>query len=734
MSTVTPSRPATPPPSGPRPRRTGPMSGARTIDPFKVLRRHLVLLIGTAVIGGAVGVVAYFALNKLYPLYSGEVLFEIRPGLSEARDVASRDITQDDLVLRLATTESMLLTSREVLEAAVKEPDVRSTQWFRTWYIGDDGMPEVDLAVDELEEDVDRRLIPGTNLFGLNWSTAEAGDVPIILNSIGRAYIAKRKVLDDETYNENLNLFRTELNQTNRELDDLAQEIEAFIREKGITTLDDPRSNQLALAMSDLVKRIAETNSALNMGESGYMQTAAKLEGTIEPSEDDRRMAMDHPTVRPHEVAVLQAKTALRELREKYSDPDHFSIKRGEARQRALELEYEVKLEEIMTDNLRAQLKGLASQIERYRNMIEELEKEYEERDTQLRTLAADMSRYLQMEDERDHLAATRDADIELIREVTLMRLRADASRVRMAQMARTPREKSFPKIEFIVPMAIVALLAVVVGLVFLRELTDQRVKTASDLALLPEARVLGVIPDMGEDPTRTKSAQLVVFDSPNSVLAESYRQVRAPIDKAMAQAGHQSLLLVGGLPGTGTTTMATNLAAAAVASGKTVAVIDANFRRPGLAEAMGVPTDAPGLGDLLKGEASLEEALLESRAGIAVIGAGRPASRVFDRLNNGRFDALMAQLRDRFDLIIVDAPPAVVAGDALVLANKLDAAVLVVRANQEQRGLVARLLGQLVDARCELLGVVLNRPRGTAGGYLKKNYRTMAKYAAEES
>ncbi len=706
------------------------MSGARSIDPFKVLRRHLVLLIGTGVIGGALGVVVFLVLNKVYPLYGGEVLFEIRPGLSEARDVASRDITQDDLVLRLATTESTLLTSREVLDAAVKERDVQSTEWFRGGFMGDDGTPLVDDAVDELEEDVNRRLIPGTNLFGLTWSTFEAGDVAIVLNSIGRAYTAKRKTLDDEIYNENLNLFRAELNKTNRELDDLAQEIEAFIREKGITTLDDPRSNQLALAMSDLVKRIAETASAVNMSESAYMQTAAKLEGTIEPTEDDRKMAQDHPTVRPHELAVLQAKTALRELRDKYTDPDHFAITRSDARLRALELEYESKLEEIMTDNLRAQLKALASQIERYRNMTEELENEYEEKDGLLRTLAAEMSRYLQMEDERDHLASTRDADIELIREVTLMRLRADASRVRMAQMARTPREKSFPKIEFIVPMVVVGLLAVVVGLVFLRELTDQRVKSASDLALLSDARVLGVIPDLEEDPTRTKTAELVVHDAPNSVLAESYRQVKAPIDKAMTQAGHQTLLLVGGLPGAGTTTMATNLAAASAASGKTVLVVDANFRRPQLAEAMGVSTEAPGLGDVLKGEASLEEALLESRIGVTVLGAGRPANRVFDRLNDGRFDGLIAQLRDRFDLIIVDAPPAVVAGDAMVLANKLDAAVLVVRANQEQRGLVARLLNQLGDARCDLIGVVLNRPRGTAGGYFKKNYQTMARYA----
>lgn len=692
----------------------------------------MVVLVCTGIFGGTLGAATYFMLNKFFPWYSNEVLFEIRAGLSEARDIASRDITQDDLVMRLASTESMLLTSRQVLEAAVKQPDVQSTSWFRHSFVDQSGSLLIDDCVDDLEDSVKRRLIPGTNLFGLKWSAREAADVPIVLMSVARAYTNKRKLLDDEIYNENLDLFRTELNQVNRELDDLAQEIEAFIREKGITTLDDPRSNQLSLAISDLVRRIAEAQGALSLSVSSYMQTAAKLEGSVEPSEDDRRMAQDHPAVRPHEVAVLQAKTALRELRERYADPQHYSIQKAESRLRALELEYQAKIEEIMADNLRAQLNAYGAQNERYRRQIEEMETEYEEKDSLLRTLAADMSRYLEMEDQRDHLVATRNANIELIQEVRLMRLRADASRVRLAQQAQTPREKSFPKIELIVPAVTILVLGLVTGLIFLRELTDQRVKSASDLAMLPNGQVLGVIPELDEAPGKSKKAELIVRREPTGVMAESYRQVAAPIDKAMNRAGHQTLLLVGGLPGAGTTTVATNLAAVAAASGRSVVVVDANFRRPRLAAAMGVSDEGPGLGELLKGEATVAEALVESEEGVSVIVAGRPANRVFERLNDGHFDSIIASLRGLFDLVIIDAPPSVVAGDALVLANKLDAAVLVVRAFQEQRGLVARLANQLSDAHCELLGIVLNRPRGTAGGYFKKNFSTMAKYAAE--
>ena len=68
------------------------------------------------------------------------------------------------------------------------------------------------------------------------------------------------------------------------------------------------------------------------------------------------------------------------------------------------------------------------------------------------------------------------------------------------------------------------------------------------------------------------------------------------------------------------------------------------------------------------------------------------------------------------YDLVLVDSPPGIVAGDAIVLANRTDATLLVVRADAEERGLVGRLVGQLKHMDGVFLGVVLNRPRHAAG------------------
>jgi capsular exopolysaccharide synthesis family protein len=692
----------------------------------------MLLIIASAIFGTGVGVAAHFAFMRFYPLHSSSVVFEIRPGLSDVRDIAASEITQDQLVTRLALTETVLLLSRDVLETAMRDRQVRGTAWFQDNFISDASAELVDDAIDELEEDLRTRAVRSTNLFELSWSTHEAGDVPIVLNSIANAYLDKRKDLDNEVYSSNIGVFRDQLNKTQRELEDLDSKMQLYIKSNAMDTLVDPKESQVAHNLRQISSQITDMSGQLSMAASALEQTAAKIEGTLEPTSEDLLRAEHDPMVQPHQQAVLAIKTELRHLYEMYH-PGHAMIKRNEIRLRATEAERDSAVEEIVRENLEAQFRDLQNSIGQMTAALEGLETEYEEKSIQLRELAATQNQYESMSTQREYLLVQRDADLQLIKEVRLMQLRSDAGRVRLAQLALSPREPSFPQPEVVIPLGALLVVALTVGMIFLRELTDHRVKSASDLAVLPGAQIIGIIPERTEDPTRPRTAELVVRRHPQSVLAESYRQAFASLTKSMDRAGHQSLLVVGGLPGAGTSTVSTNLAATWAASGRRVLVVDANFRRPRLAEALGAEQSAPGLGDVLAGTASIDDAVFELDHGISLMPAGSPANRIYEALNTRQFDSLQAELRDRFDLIIFDAPPAVVAGEALSLANRVDAAMLVVRAGKEQRGLVGRLIGQLSDAHCDLLGVVLNRPRGTAGGYFKKNYAAMAAYSADQ-
>ncbi|MEC8818714.1 MAG: capsular exopolysaccharide family protein, partial [Planctomycetota bacterium] len=95
--------------------------------------------------------------------------------------------------------------------------------------------------------------------------------------------------------------------------------------------------------------------------------------------------------------------------------------------------------------------------------------------------------------------------------------------------------------------------------------------------------------------------------------------------------------------------------------------------------------------------------------------------------------DETLGRLKQDYDMVLIDGPPGVVSGDALMLASKCDSALLVVRSGSEERGLVGRLINQLGQMEASFIGVIFNRPRNTAGGYFKKNFLTMANYTPKD-
>ena len=135
MSSLTPNRPvvARGPAAAPRPAR--PVSGVTSIDPFRVLRRHAVLIVAAAVIGAVLGAAAYFALGRFHPLYRGTIYYQIHPGLKQSTDLGVNDLLQDQLVFRLANTETMLLMDRGVIRQAVLSPAAQRTSWFRSKFV-----------------------------------------------------------------------------------------------------------------------------------------------------------------------------------------------------------------------------------------------------------------------------------------------------------------------------------------------------------------------------------------------------------------------------------------------------------------------------------------------------------------------------------------------------------------------------------------------------------------------
>lgn len=711
--------------------RSGPQSnaGAVAIDPLRVLRQHAVAIVASVFVGATLGVVAHLALDRLYPLYSDTVLFELVPAPEGVDEVIVRDERTEEAVERLGQTEAARILSRDLLEAAMNSRDIEQTKWSE-YYRDENGRFVPALAVDDLKDELGAGHVRRQNFFSLSWSTHEASDVPVVLNRIADTYLQRKKAADDARFEQNRQTFRRQLDDLDAQLASIGKEIAKFVVDKNLTSTSEERNNVL-VAVEDTSRRVNETKSLLTLSQSRKQQTEAKMEGLLEPTPDDIRTAEEDPQIQQANNTLRELKVEVETYRKKFAN-DHPALRSMEKRLASAELERDSKLQEILRRNLNADFKTFSDQVESYQGLLEKFEADLESLAVRLKDFTANVSTMQELKDRRERLLEARQKQLEVLANLDQLKARDDARSVSIAKSAATPREKSFPKLKIMIPLGAALMLAATLAFVFLREMLDTRIRYATDLAAIPGLRLLGTVPDLSDDPVGPKKIERVIRDVPKSVVAEVCRQIAGQVRKAATQGGIRSIACMSGLPEAGTTSFVSNLADSLAAGGLKVLVVDANFRRSRLASAMGTEPDAVGLGDVLRGQVSLGDAIRPAGGDVDILSAGTPDSRVFEMLPTPKFDAMIAEASGRYDIVLVDVPPVVVASDALTIANKVDGTIVIVRAFQEQRGLVARMVSQLGDVRSQIVGVVLNRPRNTAGGYLRKNYEAMASYSTK--
>jgi capsular exopolysaccharide synthesis family protein len=199
----------------------------------------------------------------------------------------------------------------------------------------------------------------------------------------------------------------------------------------------------------------------------------------------------------------------------------------------------------------------------------------------------------------------------------------------------------------------------------------------------------------------------------PDEALAEAFRRLRSLLPDIASLHGEAdrgtSLLLTGAQPKEGTTAVACGLAIAMAETGATVVLVDANLRNPGVGRYLALDTSL-GLADVLAGAATVPDVLQDSLDGrLTVLPSGEQRPDPGEMLASPRLGATVRSLTERFDVVIVDAPPLQGVADAAVLSKVTDGALLVVRANRTRTVDVERSVDLLERVGAKLAGAVLN-------------------------
>ena len=302
------------------------------------------------------------------------------------------------------------------------------------------------------------------------------------------------------------------------------------------------------------------------------------------------------------------------------------------------------------------------------------------------------------------------------------------SSNVRIVDAARVLDRPTKPRLFFNLAGALAFGLIGGIFIAFAKEHIESRVHTLEDLrkvtglssiAMIPEfisataprdKRFAVLKPWQLRAPEVRYPAEQFLLSRPNSPEAEAMRALYTSVMLSRPDGPPKALLIASPFQGEGKTTVAINLAIALAQRGKTL-LIDCDLRRPGVAPAFGLAANQ-GLSDLLSRAAKLDDVLVpnENLPNLSILPAGLASTSAPQLTCSSEMRAIVAELRERFDHIVIDSPPILAFSDARALSPLVDGVILVGRSGSTTRQALNRSIELLSEVHsAPVLDVVLN-------------------------
>ena len=272
------------------------------------------------------------------------------------------------------------------------------------------------------------------------------------------------------------------------------------------------------------------------------------------------------------------------------------------------------------------------------------------------------------------------------------------------------------------IPLVLIAALALGCGLgagaVYVANQLDARIRSLPEIRRLLDYRMLGAVPLLSLGQQGDVKIGLFSHVKPRSRLAETFKSIRTGIDLLRRNWEGKVFMVTSPQPADGKSTTASNLAISMAHSGRKVLLIDADLRRPSQHKIHGLPR-SPGLTEVLNDQMPFHEAVQQTAIeNLGLLAAGAEVSYPAELLATDRLGALVRELRQAYDLVLVDTSPLLAVTDPSVIAVVMDAVLLVVRAAVTRRFDAERSQDLLKALETPVLGLVINGINPGQGGY----------------
>ncbi len=279
----------------------------------------------------------------------------------------------------------------------------------------------------------------------------------------------------------------------------------------------------------------------------------------------------------------------------------------------------------------------------------------------------------------------------------------------RFTDRAFKPSSPIKPNKPLIVILAFVATMGLGIVVAFVVESLNDTFKTAGDVENKLSQRMLGLLP-LVNFKRKEGFSLYYFFEDKGKKFAESVRTLRTSFVLTQVEKETKIIEVTSSVPGEGKTTTAINLAFGLAQVERTI-IIDADMRKPSICKRFGIPPYNPGLANIINGTESFIDCIYkDDTSGLSVLTCGQYSSNPLELLSSSKFSALLEEIKQSYDRIIIDTPPIQSVSDSLIIAQYADAVIYVVKSDDTRIGVAQDGIGRLIRSNAKVAGVVLNQ------------------------
>ena len=688
-------------------------SSIRVSDVVRILRKYGLYVVGLMILGGTLASI----WAKFQPRQYDAVAL-VHLDQHSAISIGSGGGASDEYGLKMAT-QMVGFQSPSIAVLTMRQLNLQNNPSFNPSGHGNlDDSVSRDLLVGHFLGSLLITQVPKTELLSIRFRSTSPALAAEVVNTLVDVYLKQsfqqryRSTKDISDYlTGQMDVLKEQIESEQNDL--LNQEARLGILSQGSAN----ESSLLVAEISGLMNQRVQVQEQRYLAEAEYQNMLNHPEASI---------PADIPasgTLTGLETQLAQSQAQVASLQDRYG-PNYAPLQQARAQVESLSKS---------TEELRKRvLNGAAENLER----TQKAEQSLEDRVTALQKEAQGRT----PETVQHEILKSRYVSDQTLYNVLLSAMGTGAIQAGMQSQelnrfaaAQVPGIPSYPNTRSVTlagALAGLLIASVIIGLILLNSDTVQTVEHVEDSLPLP---ILASVPEYKDDLASLRISEdvlpLVTLLAPRSAGTEAYRLLRTAITLMPVHQKHRVISLTSCGPGEGKSTTALNLAVVLATQNKRVLLIDADLRKPTIAQRLKLPpTDQPGLSRFLSDSTVRAEECIQRVAeitGLDVIPVQEIPPFPSELLGQGRLEELLTWARDYYDYVLIDTPPVLLVTDALIVATHCDTLLIVVRIGVAQKRALRRIRQDLAKYPDKQAGIVVNAlPHADTyyGGY--GNYR----------